>query len=519
MVRRSSTRLRDLIALAGVVCGAALLRLWLLTTPALTLEADEAVTGIMARRILEGHHRAYYAGQNYMGTIEQYLQSAVVALAPSNNVVLRLPQVALAAAACALVHRLAVACRLGHARSVLAAAMFAAGPYFLAYWGCKSRGGYAAAMVLGLVGLLIACRVRPGDQGLYRRALAFGVVAGLAFWTNQQAAIVLAPAAWWLWAALRARPGRHAALLGAGFVVGALPALWHTAATGRTPFAAGGGESTLPDRAHHLVTATIPDFIGVRDDGEALFSFLHPTLVGVLGLVTVAALVVRHRHALAGFIGLRLGDREPFDLLVATACTAPVVLLLSGTSTEATARFLFVLYPVTAVLLAGVPVPGAVRRQPILATLPVLLLLGHTVLGAHRLIAPDDGGHETLTGAVVRSGDVDQILDLLGRERVTTAYADYWLAQPLTWASDGGVLVEPLYERRFEHVTRAVAGDDAPALIIPDVELAGTRRAMRVADLDGTFLRAGDWWVVTGAAVDGPLPVAPTIADALSASR
>jgi len=91
-----------MVGLAGAV------RLWLLTRPALELDADEAVTGIMARRILDGHHTAYFAGQNYMGTVEQYLQAAVLALLPDSDLALRLPQVALAAVSCLLVHRIAL---------------------------------------------------------------------------------------------------------------------------------------------------------------------------------------------------------------------------------------------------------------------------------------------------------------------------------------------------------------------------------------------------------------------------
>lgn len=503
-------------ALAGVVVGAVLLRLWLLTTPALTLEADEAVTGIMARGILDGHHRAYYAGQNYMGSLEQYLQSAVLALAPPHDIVLRLPQVVLAAAACILVHQLAVATGLGRRRAVLAAGMFAAGPYFLAYWGAKSRGGYSAAMVLALLGLLVALRTHPARESNRVAAVAFGFICGLAFWTNQQAAIVLAPTAWWLWAVLRVRPGRHAALLGAGFTVGALPAVWHTAASGVTPFATGAGESTLSERFRHLVSATVPDFLGARDDGEPLVSLPPPTLVGGLVLAVLAVLAVRRRHALGRFVRLQAQQRQPLDLLIAVLVTAPLVLLASGTSTEATARFVFVVYPVVAVLAASAPVPAVIHRRPILGVLPVVLLLAHTVVGARWLIAADDGGHETFTGAVVRSEDVEAVLAALRSADVSTAYADYWLAQPLTWASGGDVLVEPIYQRRFEHVSRAVARDPRPALVVSDREVADLRRALADSGLDGRFLRAGEWWVVTGPAIQAPLPEAPTIADAIA---
>lgn len=148
----------------------------------------------------------------------------------------------------------------------------------------------------------------------------------------------------------------------------------------------------------------------------------------------------------------------------------------------------------------------------------MLLLVAHTVVGARGMIAADDGGHATFTGAMVRNEDVEDVLATLRRVGATTAYADYWLAQPLTWASRGDVLVEPIYQRRFEHVTRAVAEDPTPALVVSRGEGDGLRRALSASGLAGRFVAAGDWWVVSGLVLDGSLPEAPTVADALTPS-
>src|SRR5690606_40587795 len=65
----------------------------ILLSPIARLDADEAVTGIMAQRILDGDLPVFYAGQNYLGTIEQYLQAVVLAVAPDTAASLRAVQV------------------------------------------------------------------------------------------------------------------------------------------------------------------------------------------------------------------------------------------------------------------------------------------------------------------------------------------------------------------------------------------------------------------------------------------
>ena len=93
-VRRRSL-VPALVALAVLVTAAA--RLAYLLSPVMQFNADEATTGIMVRRILDGHGYVFYAGQDYGGTLEQYLEAAVYAVfrLPPNELTLRLPLVAL----------------------------------------------------------------------------------------------------------------------------------------------------------------------------------------------------------------------------------------------------------------------------------------------------------------------------------------------------------------------------------------------------------------------------------------
>src|SRR5688572_33441872 len=70
------------LPLAGVLGAALVIRVAMLASTLSRLDGDEAVTGIMAQRINEGHHLAFFAGQAYQGSGEQYLQALLFRVLP-----------------------------------------------------------------------------------------------------------------------------------------------------------------------------------------------------------------------------------------------------------------------------------------------------------------------------------------------------------------------------------------------------------------------------------------------------
>jgi hypothetical protein len=508
--------------LVAVLVAAAAFRLWLLTTPALRLDGDEAVTGLLARRILEGHHRAYFPGQDYMGTGEQYLQAAVLWALPDTDLVLRLPQVGLAVLACFLVHRLALRCGLSARRALLAATLFAAGPYFAVAWGVKSRGAYSTALLLGLGALLVALWVTPDDPRRLPKVALFGCIAGAALWSNQQAAYLIVPAAWWLLATLKGRWPSSALAGAAGFVVGALPALWHTLAGGPGPFVKRAGATSVAERAQFFVTETLPDLLGLRDDGKPLVAWLPPAFVVLVVVAVVGVAVSRHRDALLAIVRLRIDGRHGVALLLLALVVLPLLYVQSGVATEATAQYAFVLYAVLPVLVAALPTPTTWIREPADATVAGVLLVVafalHTVVGAAWTIGRDDGGREAAAGQVVVPEDLGAVVDALVAAGAHTAYADYWLANPLTWEADGRVVVDALFTRRFPDISAAVEADPSPALVVAHEEVGDLRDALaeRGATYDVQLVR--DWGVFTGIEPGVHLPWTNSVVEAVRAA-
>ena len=465
-------RAAPLVAVLGLCLA---VRLVMLSSPLARLDSDEAVTGIMAQRILDGHHLAFYAGQSYQGSAEQYLQALVLAVLPDTPFVLRLVQVGLAVLACAGVYLLArLVFRDGprsgalrpEGRALAAAALFAVGPYFSVFFSIKSRGAYDTGLLAGLGGMVVALWTAADDRRLPGKAFLFGLAAGVGFWANWQAAYLLLPAALWLLGTLRARAIRVLPVATAGFLLGAAPSLGHLVLTGPLQASGPAVPSTVAQRAEGFFRTTIPSFMGAQEGGIKLFE-IRPEIVSIVVVVVLAAAAARRFFGLSDLLLVRSGRRRPIDLLLFTAVVAPAFLIASKASAGgAYPGYLFPLYTVLPVLLAALP-PGSARwgRLPVVAAGVLVLALG----GQSAWMAQRQSEHQTVGYGVqtVPTERFPAVVETLRSTGVRTAYADYWVAYPLQFLAGDDMVVNPIYTERFPDLAARAAADDSPALIVP----------------------------------------------------
>ena len=87
-------------AVAGLV-----LRVWILAGPLGALDSDEAISGLIARHMLDGEVSALYWLGNYGGTLESAVAAAVFAVFGSSVLALKLTTLALYAVAGVLTWR------------------------------------------------------------------------------------------------------------------------------------------------------------------------------------------------------------------------------------------------------------------------------------------------------------------------------------------------------------------------------------------------------------------------------
>ena len=258
-----STRKLLLACLPAVAIGV-LIRVWLMHTSLVPLNADEGVTGLQAYEVLRGNFRLIVAGNDYGSTTETYLIAPLLAFW-SGVWPLRIVPTALSAVAGYALYRLA--------RPIFGRVPAAA----LALIGWTTSGavtilflrpymGYTTGFIALIAALALACHAMRTEQRLARTAGFAGFAAGFAIWSHPIFGTVallalIAPTLyrrralrrWWL-------------PLAAGGVLGVSPWLLFMAQNGLPESASPVVETTYPERVTRFVTELLPRAFGLRPE-------------------------------------------------------------------------------------------------------------------------------------------------------------------------------------------------------------------------------------------------------------
>jgi 4-amino-4-deoxy-L-arabinose transferase-like glycosyltransferase len=464
------------LALLAVLLTAAT-RLAYLLSPSMQFNADEATTGIMVRRILDGHGYVFYAGQDYGGALEQYLEAAVYAVfrLPQNELTLRLPLVALSMVTCGLVYLIGRDVFGDPTRALVAAGLYAVSPWFNVIGTVTSLGFYAAGQTLSVAALW--CALRSGRGGRWW-LFGTGLCAGLGMWTAVTALYVLIPVFGWL-VPILGRDLRRWGLIAAGFVLGALPLLRVLAVHRTLPVPPDPAEPTsVLQRLANLFGPVLRQYAGVTYAHAEGGLWLPVQVAVVAGLVVAYLVALARRRGLADFLRGRMAERRPADVLLAVP---PVVVVLWAASDATwytgTPRYLIGTFPLLALGLAAlVPVRGRV--------VPVLAVVACAALSF--------GFFPTIAASHTRSGDavLRQVTTVLAAERQTDVYAGYWTAMPLQYvAGDRLVVATAVGVRRFPDAQAEVERAASPVYVGSDHD--GTTTVFRAAlDRGGVPYRA-----------------------------
>ena len=440
-----------LLILGGAVVLGIAIRIWIFLSPLATLDADEAIVGLMARRALDGHFYALYWLSPYGGTQEVFLAAAAFAVAGSSVAVLKLVSLALFAACAVLVWRIGVR-TVGEPAARLGAAVFWVFPAYMVWWTTKARGYYGVGLLCELGVILLALRLRERDSR--RDAALLGLALGCGVWATLQFLLGALPALAWL-AWRRPRAFRLAWIAVPAFAVGAGPWLLWNAQNGWSaviPRAAAGEGTTYVERLGNLFTTTLPTWLGVR------VPFSLDWLLGpVVGWAVIAV-------ALAGFAFLLVRRPSGLEPLLVIGVAFPFLYAASSfTYFVDEPRYLVYLAPVTTLLL-GRALAG---RRAAVAGLTAGLAL--TVTGLIRM--ERDGLFQPLAPDVRIPADIGPLVSVLERESAHRVLADYWIAYRLSFETDERILATSTGFVRDLQADRIVRSASRPAYVF----LAGSR--------------------------------------------
>jgi hypothetical protein len=181
--------------LASIIFLGIALRLYLLFSSHLIIEADEALVGLQAFGILRGERPIFYPGQAYGGSLESYLVAAVFRLLGASPLTLKLVPLTFSVgfifATYVLVKEI-----YNPKVGLLSALLLAFCPLLLTSVSLKAWAGYIETPVLGSIALLLLYRALYVEKETKRRwiaILALGAVSGLGLWVNPQYFYYLGP--------------------------------------------------------------------------------------------------------------------------------------------------------------------------------------------------------------------------------------------------------------------------------------------------------------------------------------
>lgn len=421
---------RAAVALALVGVG---LRIWAWLLPQGALDADEAVVGLLARGILHGRLPAFFPGQGYGGTQEEWLAAPLMAAFGLQTWVVRLPVLVLWAVGAVLVWRIGLRL-LEPRRAAAAALLFWVWPTYFVWKSTRAHGFYGSELVLGLLVLLLVLRL--DERVTHRDLLLLGLALGCGLWSSPQVAIVALPALGWLvW---RHRDVvRGAPLVVAAGAVGALPWLIANVRHGWPSLHPGANEGPWSQHLHNLVVATLPQALGLRLAWS--FEWLGTPYLAI----PVYALVI------LGF--LRLLWKRPARLapILLIVVLFPLFYFVSPyTWLQSEPRYLTLVLPLFALLL--------VARLPVVPVLAVALAFsvgGLVELQRHHVVA-----FRTEDTAV--PADFGPAIRVLEAHGIRYAWGSYWVAWRISYESKLHVTgAKASYVHPFARAGRVYPGD------------------------------------------------------------
>jgi 4-amino-4-deoxy-L-arabinose transferase-like glycosyltransferase len=461
-----SRRTLAVIAAAGAAAGIGF-RIWALLLPQGALDADEAVVGLLAHGIVHGTLPAFFPGQGYGGTQEEFLAAPLVAAFGLHAWAIRLVVVVLWAASAALVWRIGLRV-LDEQRAVLAAVLFWIWPTYFDWKSTRAHGFYGSELFLGLAAFLLVLRL--AERVTRRDLVLLGLALGCGLWSSPQIAIVALPALGWLvWTrreVLRGWPF----VLGAG-VVGGLPWLLGNLRNDWYSLHPGANEGPWTAHLHNLVVSTLPEALGLRLAWS--FEWLGTAVVGYLIYALLAA----------GFAWLLIRRPPRLAPLLLVVAVFPVFYFVSPyTWLQSEPRYLTLVLPLFALLIAFA-LTTPLRAAAAFAVALALTIGGFVELDRHDVVA-------FRTEGVAVPSNLDPALATLRAHHLGYAYASYWIAWRITFESQLGIIgAKSSYARPFARAGRVHPGDPPDDL---GIDPTYYREAEQHRDAGHVFVLGGD---------------------------
>jgi 4-amino-4-deoxy-L-arabinose transferase-like glycosyltransferase len=461
------------------------------------MDADQAINGLMARHILLGEFPVFFYGQEYCGSLENYLLSVVFLLFGASRFTLDLTIGLVSLLLVFFIFHLSARI-LGPGRALVAALLAGIPSGYFAFSSVLARSAYIETPLLGVLLFILVGRVLFCEERRPALYLLAGLLSGLGLWTHFLFVFYLAPAGL-LFVVREKGSWRYPQAwlyLTAGVLLGGLP-LWayntiHPLATWH--FLQGNPvQEPFRDSLAAFFAIRLPELLGLRDALTHQYHFPFFS-IAVFGIVLCAwiYLVYLRRKGLAGLVQKSRGTAAEVELWLIFLLLYPLIFSLSGFSANHTTRYLMPLYPAVPILGAFLFFHFREKAAPLAWAFLVILLAAHLYDNFRMaLVFRTDQSR-----VYQRKDEIEQATLQFLRERgIRTVYVpDYWRAVPLTFAAREEIIFAQPLADRYPLYTRIVDRSRRPAFL-----LSGDATAFEatLAALGGTYQkkRIGELWI------------------------
>jgi hypothetical protein len=331
-------------------------------SPAARVNSDEALTGLQAYNVLQGHFALLVEGNDYGGALESYL-TAPLLLITNGTVALKAVPIALSFVAGGALAWAATPLLGRRFALVAGATSWVSSGAAVVLWSL-SYMGYASGAVAMIV--TIGCAVRLMTMPHPGLALGGGLAAGVALWGHPIFGVVAALAWLPVLGVIWRRP-LSIAMAAVGGVLGAVPWLLYLSRHGAPRIPQSDRPTTYIERVQIILTELLPSGFGLRSPGGA---WIEPfSVIRVVAVVLVVG-------ALTGLVvlPLRTGPAGlPFT--VAGLGAVPALAAFQALSGSADGRYAVAFMPTLLVGLFGwTRLGGGWERPPlaVAAAIPVV---------------------------------------------------------------------------------------------------------------------------------------------------
>jgi hypothetical protein len=406
-----------LLVLVGLV-----LRLMMVRAPFGVVNSDEAIAGLMARGIRDGHFTTFYWGQNYGGSFEVYILASLGLIIPEHLAFFFLPALE-SIFISFLIFQIAKS-RLSREVSFLIAAMYLVFPALAVWNNARPMLFYQSTVLFGLTTIWLL------DQRFQIKKIYFwiliGVILGLSWWGSVQSLFFLIPCLIVL-LIRQVRPSlRELPMAVLSFFLASLP-WWYTNA--RTGFASLTGgpprDNTVLNHLESQVKIGWPTAFGLRQPFNG--HWLHNSLPILFVSIVVGLVLTYGRH-------INKTWRSPNPLLLVIPVFIVLQALAPTGSFVGSGRYYIFVVPTILYILGslfsyllskfnsfGTAIVTAIVLVALLSTSLSLIHMRKFQFGPTHL---------------------DEVSAVLREHEVSSIYGDYWVVYSLAW-EDANLTVSP----------------------------------------------------------------------------